>query len=232
MSEDSIEGTDHYESRSYSTPSTQIEDKLKSQQKKGFMVGFSLMMVSVLVFMISFIFPMGLKDFLFLPLLIGGFVTLFGGIAILFLYVVESSGKLKGYEILKVLGPPDPVVGRRYVLVELNDVYIVATVYSGMLHFVAFKEGAGITSTTKMKLPKFFGMWRDKIEVAGVELHRREDTFSVPTARGDFVSGEAVMYVGQYVPSRNNLIVPDFTKEEMIAIAKRIGEDAANSHPE
>jgi hypothetical protein len=37
MSEDSFEEADHFEFRSYETPGTQIEDQLKSKQKKGYL---------------------------------------------------------------------------------------------------------------------------------------------------------------------------------------------------
>jgi hypothetical protein len=160
------------------------------------------------------------------------FVSVIVGMVILVLYGVASGSKLSAYEKLKVLGPSDPTIGSRYVLVEFNDVYIIASIWSSFIHFVAFKDKAGVMSSTKMKLPKFFGKWQDRVEVAGVKLYRKEDTFSVPTVRGNFVSGEAIMYAEAYMPSKYNWSVPEFNKEELVAIAKRVSEDARSSHRE
>ncbi|MHA1906629.1 MAG: hypothetical protein ACW98Y_04995 [Candidatus Thorarchaeota archaeon] len=229
MSGDSFEETDHYESRSYDTPSTQIEDQLKSRQKKGCTVGCILMMTPIILIIVIFYIQFSPIAFIIPALFIGMFVSIMLGLAILVLYGVGSGGMLRAYEKLKVLGPPDPVLGKRYVLVEYNDVYIIASTWSNFLHFVAFKDKAGVMASSKMKLPKFFGKWQDRVEVDGVKLYRREDTYSVPTVRGDFVSGEAVMYAEAYMPSKYNWVVPEFTKEELIAISKRVTEDAMGS---
>ncbi len=194
MSGDSIDRSDHYESRSYSIPNTQIEDNLKAQQKKGCSVGCTLMLAPMILLILVFFLQPTQLDFRILPLFLGSFVLLFVGIVILYLYGVESGAKLKAYEILKVMGPSNLVVGNHYVMVEYNDAYIVATSFSGMINFVAFKDRASVTSSTKTKFPKFFGSWQDKVDIAGVKLYRKEDTFSVPTTRGDFVSGEAILY--------------------------------------
>ncbi|MFW9850489.1 MAG: hypothetical protein ACFFF4_15260 [Candidatus Thorarchaeota archaeon] len=229
MSGDSFEETDHYESRSYEVPSTQIEDQLKSRQKKGCTIGCILMMTPMILIIVIFYIQFTPLEFLVSSLFIGMFVAIMTGLVVFVLYGVESGGKLRAYEKLKVLGPPEPVVGKRYVLVEYNDVYIIATTWTNFLHFVAFKDKAGVMSSTKMKLPKFLISWQDKVEVDGVKLYRKEDTFSVPTLQGDFISGEAVVYSGAYVPSRYNWVVPEFTKEELIAISKRVAEDAIDS---
>ncbi len=232
MSGDSFEETDHYESRSYETPSTSIEDQLRSRRKKGFVVGITLMFTPVVIIFSIFYIQFSPLAFIIPSLFVGMFVSVVVGMLILVLYGVSSGSKLRAYEKLNVLGPPDPVVGSRYVLVEYNDVYIIASIWSNFLHFVAFKDKAGVMSSSKMKLPKFFGKWQDRVEVDGVKLYRREDTYSVPTVRGDFVSGEAVMYAEAYMPSKYNWVVPDFTKEELIAISKRVAEDALNSRTE
>ena len=229
MSGDSFEESDYYESRSYETPSTQIEDQLKSRQKKGCVFGCILMMLPVVLIITVFYIQFTPFEFLVPSLFIGMFVTAMLGLGVIVFYGVQSGGKLRAYEKLKVLGPPDPVVGKRYVLMEYNDVYIVAHTWSNFLYFVSFKDKAGLMSSTKMKLPQFIGKWQDKIEIGGVKLYRKEGVFSVPTIRGDFVSGEAVMYGEAYVPSKYNWVVPEFTKEELIDISKRVAEDAMNS---
>ena len=232
MSGDSFEEANHYESRSYETPSTKIEDQLKSRQKKGFVIGIILMFTPVLMIIMIFNIQFSPLAFIIPALFVGMFASVMIGMVILVYYGVASGSKLRAYEKLMVLGPPEPLVGSSYVLVEHNDVYIIASTWSNFLHFVAFKDKAGVMSSTKMKLPKFFGKWQNKTEVDGIKLYRKEGIFSVPTARGDFISGEAVMYAEAYMPSKYNWVVPEFTKEELIAISKCVAEDAMNSTPD
>ncbi|MFW9919992.1 MAG: hypothetical protein ACFFED_10355 [Candidatus Thorarchaeota archaeon] len=219
---------DDFESRSYEQQTTPELEKLKTRSKNGCVAGCLLMLSPLVFFALAFILPPSLLNRVFLPALIGFFGLAIVGVIVLGLFAIGSNTLVRAYEILLALGPPEPQIGKRYVVRELNDVYIIGHSLSGMFYFIAFRGQAGLASTSKMRIPQALWKWEKRIEVGSHNLYRREGVFAVPTERGDFLSGEGVLYAEAFIPSKYNLIVPDFKKDDLLAIVERVSEDAMN----
>ncbi len=216
---------DDFEMRSYEQPSVPALDGLKQRSRNGCVIGCFLLFSPVIFLLSIFALPTA-AEFLFIPLLIVSFLLSMIGLVVLVLYGVGSNNALKAYEILQRLGPPDPYIGRKFVTKEYNGVYITGHTWGGMLTFVAFRGETGLITVSKMKVPGTMWKWESRIEVGDIKLYRREGAFAVPTERGDFISGEGVLYAETFVPSKYNFVVPSFTKEELDAIVERVSEDA------
>ena len=219
---------DEYETRSYEQPVDPDLAKLQSRSKNGCIIGCIMMFSPIGVILLAAIVPSSLLGSYFLPLMIVSFVLIMAGIGVMAFYGVGSTSLLKAYEILDRLGTPKPQIRRGYVIKEYNDVYLIGKSMSSLLYFVAFRSQAGQASASKMKLPGSMWKWEKKVEVGNIKLFRREGVYAVPTERGDFVSGECVLYAEAFMPTKYNLIVPAFTKDELLAIIEQVSEDAMN----
>ncbi len=231
MSEDSDFNKDfeEYESRSYETSTSSELEKLRARSKNACIAGCLLMMSPIVfIVMLLILAPSGF-DSIFILLFIITFILMFVGIVILGVYGVGSNSLVRAYQILQRLGPPEPQLNRRFVVKQYDDVYIVGHATSAMLYFVAFRNQAGLTSALKLDIPKAIWRWEKRIEVSDMKLFRREGIFSVPTESGDFITGEGVLYAEAYLPSRYNWVVPEFNKDELLTIIKRVSEDAMDS---
>jgi hypothetical protein len=216
------------ESRSYSEPTMTSIDKLRTEAKRGYVMGCVITSSAVLLFVPAFFAPIEQVNLVFLPLMITSFILVVVGMGIILSKGTGPSHMAKVYGILQRLGPPEPQLMKRHVAKEYEDVYIIGASLQGMLYFVAFKEQAGLTGASKMSIPRAVWQWDKRVMVSGFKLYRREGVFSVPTDHGDFISGNAVLYAAPYVPSEYNPRVPEFTKEELLAIINCISEDVGN----
>jgi hypothetical protein len=226
MAEDSEPNRELGESnfQSCNEPTAPIIDNLRAKTRAGYIVGFILMISPLLlIYEPSVQMSMGI-----LPLLTASLILLMVGVWIFASEGLRQSSLVTAYVILQRLGPPEPQMIRRNVVREYEDIYIFGVSWHGWLYFAAFREQAVLTSVSKLRLPRTLNMWRRNVEVSGIRLIRVEGVFSVPTERGDFVSGEAVLYVTNYFPHEGEWRVPKFTKEQLLAIIGRISEDIKN----
>lgn len=213
------------ESRSYEEETPLALSKLKTRSRNGCIVGIFLIMSPAILVGLSFMLPQEQRDLIFIPLLFGSGGLGIMGTVIACLYGSGSKSLARAYEILKALGPPEPQLRRRYIIKEYRDVYIIGKSVSGRLYFVAFRDQAGLTSASKMKL--LSARMRVKIvDVGGYRFLRSEGVFSVPTERGDYVSGEGVLYSQGLILAKYRLSLQRFIRNALFAIIEQVSEDA------
>ncbi len=213
------------DSRSYEHPSTSPLSKLKTKSRNGCIIGVFLIISPAILVGLSLILPQEQRNLIFIPLLLGSGCLGIMGIVIACLYGTGSKSLARAYEILQALGPPEPQLRRRYIVKEYRDVYIIGQSVSGRLYFVAFRDQAGLTSASKMKLSLVHK--RNKIvDVSGYRFIRSEGVFSVPTERGDYVSGEGVLYSQGLILSKYRLSLQRFIRDALFAIIERVSEEA------
>jgi hypothetical protein len=133
---------------------------------------------------------------------------------------------LKGFDILARISPTEPMLARRYAITKVDDVYLLAHGSSGHLIAIAFRGMPLAVSDNKIRLPRMFFRWESRIDIAGASMFRREGTFSIPVSQDECITGDAVLYGAPYQPSRYNWNVPEFSKEQLIAIVEHVTEDA------
>ncbi|MHA1636597.1 MAG: hypothetical protein ACTSUO_08075 [Candidatus Thorarchaeota archaeon] len=93
-----------------------------------------------------------------------------------------------------------------------------------MIYFVAFRGEPTEIKIRKMDIPKNFLQRRDRIEVDGIDLFHRDDVFTIPLLSGRYGTGEAVLFAARFVSSEYSLDVPDFSKDRVHSIVKKISE--------
>jgi hypothetical protein len=216
------------DSRSYEEPTSSALSNLKTRSRNGCIVSGLLIISPTTLVGLTFLLPLELRDAVFLPLLLGSGILAVMGVVVAGLYGTGLSSLVRAYEILEPLGPPKPQLGQHYVVKEYRDVYIIGHSISGMLYFVAFGDQVGLTSASKMKLPPIH-KWKKRIDVNGYRLLRSDGIFSMTTERGDYVSGEGVLYAQELMPNKYNLSVPKFTKDGLLVIIEHVSEDAKES---
>ena len=113
-----------------------------------------------------------------------------------------------------------------FAVAKVNDVYLITHGTSGHIYAVAFRGSPQFEPKFKAKLPKTFLGWEKQIDVGEMKLFRREGTFSVPISLEESVTGDAVLYGAPFQSSRYQWTVPEFTREELMAIVESITEDA------
>ncbi|MFX1273357.1 MAG: hypothetical protein ACFFAX_16890, partial [Promethearchaeota archaeon] len=164
-------------------------------------------------------------DQVFVGTLVGTMVLAIIGVVWLAFYGVGIMILLRGLDILARVSPSEPVLARRYAIAKVNDVYLLAHGISGHLIAVAFRGMPFAASDNRIKLPRMFYRWESKVDIAGVTMFRREGIFSVPISQEECIIGDAVLYGSPYQPSKYNWNVPEFTKEQLMAIIEYIKED-------
>ncbi|MFW9832208.1 MAG: hypothetical protein ACFFD8_10590, partial [Candidatus Thorarchaeota archaeon] len=152
--------------------------------------------------------------------LVGTFSLAIIGVILVFYYGMGTTILLKGFDILSQVGSTDPLLIRRYAIVKVNDVYLLAHGSSGHLFVVAFRESPRSTSRSKIKLPRAFYKWESRHDIVGAKMFRREGIFSIPISQDECVSGEAVLYGVPYQITRYNWNIPDFSREQLLAITE------------
>jgi hypothetical protein len=226
MSEESDFNEDfELDSRSYEQPTTPAMSKLKARSRNGCIAGVFLIISPAILVGLSFILPQEQRDLIFIPLLLvsGGLGII--GVAIACLYGTGSKSLSRAYEILQALGPPESQLRSRYIVKEYRDVYIIGQSVSGRLHLVAFRDQAGLTSASKMSL-SLIHKRNNIVDVSGYRFIRSKGVFSVPTERGDYVSGEGVLYSQGLILSRYRLSLERFIRDALFAIIERVSEEA------
>ncbi len=217
--------------RSYEEPASSALSRLKTRSRNSCIVGVFLIMSPAILVGLSFILPQEQRDLIFIPLLFGSGGLGIMGTVIACLYGTGSKSLARAYEILQALGPPEPQLKRRYIVKEYRDVYIIGQSVSGRLCFVAFRDQAGLTSASKMNLSLIHK--RNKIvDVSEYRFIRSEGVFSVPTERGDYVSGEGVLYSQGLILSKYRLSLQRFIRDALFVIIERALEDAKETPSE
>jgi hypothetical protein len=160
--------------------------------------------------------------------IVGTFSLAAIGLILVSYYGMGTTILLKGFDILSQVGPTDPLLIKRYAIVKVNEVYLLAHGTSGHLFVVAFRGTPQIASSSKIKLPRAFYKWESRHDIAGAKMFRREGIFSIPVSQDECVSGEAVLYGAPYQATRYSWNIPEFTRAQLMAIVERLLEDSSH----
>ncbi|MFX0106652.1 MAG: hypothetical protein ACFE7R_00030 [Candidatus Hodarchaeota archaeon] len=203
-----------------------MKEEYRASSRKHTKRGVILLLSPILIFIVLFLAPADLADNIAIGTIVSTMVLAIVGMIILVIYGLGPTILLRGFDILARVSPPEPILIKRYAIVKVNDVYLLAHGLSGHIYVVAFRGTPQIELGNKTKLPRALYRWESKIDIDGVKLVRREGTFSIPISQDEYVSGEAVLYGAQYQPSRYNWNIPEFSRAQLLAIVEHITEDA------
>ncbi|MHA2349227.1 MAG: hypothetical protein ACXADL_06295 [Candidatus Thorarchaeota archaeon] len=217
---------DDFSERLESSETSRIKEEYRASARKNMKRGFALLFTPILIFIIPFLVPAELTDQAFIVTIVGTMFLAIVGLILAIYFGVGTTILLKGFDILTRVDS-QPILTKRYAIAKSNDVYLLTYGLSGHLFVVAFRGFPQFASEYKVKLPRAFYRWESRIEIAGVKWYRREGIFSIPVSLGECVSGDAVLYGVPYQPSRYNWNVPEFSREQLVAIVDHIAEDAS-----
>ncbi|MFW9908846.1 MAG: hypothetical protein ACFFEF_09750 [Candidatus Thorarchaeota archaeon] len=204
-----------------------IKSEYRARARKYSIIGVALLLSPLSIFIVA-ISPLGgLADLAVILTLGVSLLLAIIGVILLIYHGVGSSVLITGFEKLEQLSPPVPVLVGRYVVVQVKDVYLLAHGLSGHLYAIAFRGSPQSVQTSKAKLPRIFYRWEKRIDIDNLSMFRREGIFIIPTPLGDYLEGDAILYGAPYMPSRYDWSVPDFTRDQLLAIVDSILEDAA-----
>ncbi|MGD9381321.1 MAG: hypothetical protein PVI03_02655 [Candidatus Thorarchaeota archaeon] len=203
-----------------------IKEEYRASARKNTKRGIVLILTPILNIIVSFLAPAELADNVVIGILVCTFFIAIVGVILVFYHGLGTSILLKGFDILARVGPPGPILARRYAIVKVNDVYLLAHGSSGHLMAVAFRGMPQITWDSKIKLPRAFYRWESRLDIAGAKMFRRVGVFSIPVSQKESISGEAVLYGAPYQPSRYNWNIPEFSRAQLMAIIEHVTEDA------
>ena len=202
----------------------QIKEEHQAFARKQAKRGLVLLFTPILIFIIPVLAPAELTDLAFIATIVGTMFLAIIGLVFVTYHGLGTTILLKGFDILTRVGP-QPTLTKRYAIVTINDVYLLTHGVSGHLYVVAFRGTPQFVSGYKVKLPRAFFRWESRIDIAGAKWFRREGIFSIPVSLEESVSGEAVLYGVPYQPSRYNWNIPEFSREQLVAIVEHITED-------
>ena len=205
------------------------EKECKEAAKKHTHRSIVLLFSPLLIFVIPMLVPVGLTEQALIGILILTACLAFIGIFWLMYYGTATYQLLTGLGILRRIAPLEPILSSSYVLTRSSDAYILALPRRGNLYFVMFKESVTAATRSKIGLPHFFWRWESKTEIAGMKLYRREGTFSIPILSGEYISGEGILYGIQYVPSRHHLVVPEFSRGQLVSVIDHLSNECRTS---
>ena len=201
------------------------EEECRGVAKKNIRRGIVLIFSPLLIFVIPMLVPAELTDQAFIwTLILTSCLAIFGAFWMVY-YGTATYQLLTGLEILRRIAPLEPILASSYVLTRSGDAYILALPRRGFLYFVMFKESVTATTRSRIGLPYVFWRWEHKTEIAGMKLYRREGTFSIPILSGEYVSGEGILYGIQYVRSRYHLVVPEFSREQLVSVIDHLSNE-------
>ena len=206
-----------------------IEEECRAIARKNMFRGIVLILSPLLMFVIPMLVPAGLADQAFIWTLILALPLAIIGAFWIQYYGVATYQLLRGLEILRRIAPLEPILTSSYVLTRSGDVYILALPRRGLLYFVIFKEAVAATTKSKIVLPRVFWLWEHKTEIDGMKLYRRESAFSIPILSGEYVSGKGILYGIQFVPSEYRLMVPEFSREQLVSVIDYLSNECRSS---
>ncbi len=149
-------------------------------------------------------------------------ILLLAGFAILMYFAFVGRFLFGGIRILSRLGEPTVNWNKRFAYIVYDEVYIIINGKSSLLSFVAFRGTPQISDKKSLGIPNNYFQWSPKVEIGKIKLFRREGVFRVPSAEGDYVEGEAIVYARSLQPSEFEWTVPKFSKEELNQIIQEI----------
>jgi hypothetical protein len=121
--------------------------------------------------------------------------------------------------ILRRLSPPEPVVGKAYVVMKLENVYIFFIKNApGILYFVSFKH-IDSTPAESIDVQRLFWKWESKLYINELRIHHKKGHFSVPTPEGPIISGEGLLLAVSIYGRSYILRAPAFSREQLLEVA-------------
>jgi hypothetical protein len=202
-----------------------IREEYQASARKHTKRGLVLILTPIIIL---FMAPAELPQNVLIGTIVGTFSLAAIGLILVSYYGMGTTILLKGFDILSQVGPTDPLLIKRYAIVKVNEVYLLAHGTSGHLFVVAFRGTPQIASSSKIKLPRAFYKWESRHDIAGAKMFRREGIFSIPVSQDECVSGEAVLYGAPYQATRYSWNIPEFTRAQLMAIVERLLEDSSH----
>ena len=203
---------------SFSNP---LLDSLRESAKRNAIRGIVLIFSPFVSLIFALLAPPSLRAIYSIPLLV--FTIALGCIGVVLIAYLGTGASMlvRGSEILSKIDP-SPFITERYAVARKSSVFILVRRGYGFLYFLEFLGQATIPTKPKMHLPRFYWIWEKGTRIAGVKLHHREGHFSIPDKTGEYLSGEANLYVATFYPTKYQIKVPDFSIHELGAIIRFI----------
>lgn len=224
---DDFQNDEDFELYQETADTERVKEEYRASARRHATRGVILLFTPILTFVVPLLAPGEYSDQVFIGTLVGTMVLAIIGVVFLAFYGIGTMILLKGFDILARVSPTEPILARRYAITKVDDVYLLAHGSSGHLIALAFRGMPLTASDKKIRLPRMFYRWETRVDIAGASMFRREGTFSIPVSQEECIIGDAVLYGAPYQPSRYNWNVPEFSKEQLMAIVERVADDAS-----
>jgi hypothetical protein len=203
------------------TLSNPVLDPLRESAKRNAIRGIVLIFSPFVSLIFALLAPASLGDIYSIPLLVFTVALACIGVFLLAYLGTGVSMLVRGAEILSKIDP-SPFITESYAVAGKNGVLILVRRGYGYLYFLDFLGQVTIPTKPKIHLPHFYWRWENGIRIAGAKLHHREGCFSIPDKSGEYVSGEANLYVAAFYPTKYQVKVPDFSINQLNSIIQDI----------
>jgi hypothetical protein len=197
-----------------------FQDDLESETKRTvresirgkMIIGAAMLFLLLLTPLTLYILQYSLPPSIILALLILMFSIGFVGMIIFVYYGSGSSMLFRGMDILSQIAPPVPFIEGKLAVLNKDPVYAIIQWGPNALLFVAFFQ-AERTTDQKAKLPKMIWKWEYTYPIGDLKVARRETTFTIPVERGEYRTGEGILYSLLFAQTVTPRIQRTFTNE-------------------
>ncbi|MFW9889483.1 MAG: hypothetical protein ACFFER_14950 [Candidatus Thorarchaeota archaeon] len=201
--------------------SNRLLDSLRESAKRNALRGIVLIFSPFVSLLFALFAPPSLAEIYSVPILVLTVALACVGVFLLAYLGTGVFMLVRGSEILSKIDP-SPFITESYAVARKNGVLILVRRGYGHLYFLDFLGQVTIPTNPKIHLPRFYWRWEKGIRIAGVKLHHREGQFTIPDKSGEYISGEANLYVTTFYPTKYQVKVPDFSIDELNSIIQDI----------
>lgn len=193
---------------------------IKRKMKISIVLALFLLLAPITIFYLQYTLPPSM----ILLILISFFSIGLIGIISFVYYGSGSSLLFYGIDILRKLAPPDPFIQGKFGVLNKDPVYGVAQWGSNGIFFIAFLQSER-TFTQKVKVPRLIWKWDYNHPVGILKVARKRDTFTIPTDRDSFYTGEGVLYALLLEGTGPLRIQKTFTAEQLQEIVDYLARE-------
>ena len=193
---------------------------VKRRMKIGIVLVLFLPLAPISIYFLQFSLPSAMILFI----LVSFFVLGLTGVIMAVYYGSGSSLLFYGIDILRKLAPPDPFIQGKFGVLNKDPVYGVAQWGSNGIFFIAFLQSER-TFTQKVKVPRLIWKWDYNHPVGILKVARKRDTFTIPTDRDSFYTGEGVLYALLLEGTGPLRIQKTFTAEQLQEIVDYLARE-------
>lgn len=132
----------------------------------------------------------------------------------------RGSQFLFSLNILKLLGPPEPIILNHDAVLNRDPVYAFIQWGYNAIRFIAFREPER-TFEHKIDAPRL-SLFGDTLVIGDVKVARCEGTFTIPTGKDEYHSGDGILYC-LFRPGWRRMFTKEQIQRILDGLAKEIG---------